>query len=99
MELKIVVDKSQVLLKRKELKAEVTFAGATPSNVDVAKLVAEKFKADPELVVIKRILVRFGSNIADVIAYVYETKEAKAVEPQKRVKTEEAPKAAPAKKK
>lgn len=95
MMLKIVHEKENVLLHRKEVEATVTFDKATPSNADVAKELAAKSGATEDVVVMKKIDGGFGNHTAKVKAYVYASAEHKAkVEPKKKVKAAAA--AAPA---
>jgi len=86
MNLKILEQKDEPLLSRKEIKAELTFEGtATPSNDTVKKAIAKNLKADEKLVVVKSIYTTYGTNNADVNAYVYASeKEMTNIEPKKK---------------
>ncbi len=87
MELKITKEHDNVMLKRKEVEASVSFAKATPSNVEVAKALATKLSASEDVVVVKQILGGFGASSADIKAYVYASKEQKdKLEPKFNVK-------------
>ena len=87
MSFKILSEKENGLLKRKELTGEMIFTGATPSNEHVRKEVAAAAKVPEDAVVVKRILCEFGCTKAIVSAYAYPTKAAlEAVEPKKKEK-------------
>jgi ribosomal protein S24E len=90
MNLTIKQETESPLLSRKEIKAEVIFEKATPSNDEVAKDIASKTKSSPELIVVKHIYTKFGETKADVEAYIYQSKEAlEKIEPRKKVKAGE----------
>jgi small subunit ribosomal protein S24e len=54
MDVKIIEDKNNVLLKRRELKFEVTFEGPTPTRMDVKNKMAALLNVPLELVVVQR---------------------------------------------
>jgi len=100
MALQIIDTKESPLLSRKEISASLSFPDKpTPSNDDVLKQVASALKIDPEQVVIKHIYTHFGEQEANVIAFAYDSKEARdAIEPKKKGKEEKKEgEAAPAK--
>ena len=87
MELKIVTQKDNLLLHRKEIHAHISFDKATPSNADVAKHLATKLSAHEDVIVMKHIHGGFGKNVAHVEAYIYDSKEQKMkIEPKIKVK-------------
>lgn len=71
--LKITEKKDNPLCSRKEIKGELTFAAATPSNEAVAKEIATSEKVDGKLVKVKLIHTKFGDRRADVTAYIYDS--------------------------
>jgi ribosomal protein S24E len=95
MSLKITQRKESRLLKRSEIKGEIGFAEkATPSNADVAKMLAAELKAAPECIVLRHVHTKFGDTSAKIDAYVYESKEAKDImEPKMKVKAKAGEKA------
>ena len=101
MSFKILSEKENGLLKRKELTGEMIFTGATPSNEHARKEVAVAAKVPEDAVVVKRILCDFGCTKATVSAYAYATKaDLEAVEPKKKEKKAKAkPGEAPAEEK
>lgn len=102
MSSKILDEKSSVLLHRKEVKAEVEYDAAVTSIDAAKKAIASAKKVDESLVVIKRIVPKYGQKKAVVEAYIYDSAEVMAkIEPRKKEKAvpgAPAP-AAPAKKK
>ena len=73
--MKLLQERRQPLLARKEVALEIEFDAVTPSNVEVAKKVAEKMKVTTEVVVVRNIYSEFGEKKAVVKAYIYESKE------------------------
>jgi ribosomal protein S24E len=63
--------KDNHLVGRVEMKAHMKYNGATPSNVTVRKEVAQEFKADEKLVVVKHIYTSFGKQEAEISAFIY----------------------------
>ncbi len=87
MSFKILSEKENGLLKRKELTGEMIFTGATPSNEHARKEVAAAAKVPEDAVVVKRILCDFGCAKATVFAYAYKTKaDLEAIEPKIKAK-------------
>ncbi len=74
--MKILEKKPNPLLSRTEIKAEIEYTGATPSNNDVKNELAKQLSADVNLVVVKQILPIFGLRKSTVNAYLYDSKEA-----------------------
>jgi ribosomal protein S24E len=87
MLLKVIEQKENVLLHRKEVTATVTFDKATPSNADVMKELAAKCGGTEDAIVMKKIDGGFGNHTAHVKAFVYASAEHKAkIEPKKKAK-------------
>ena len=87
MELKIINQKENALLHRKEIHAHVSFDKATPSNADVMKQLATKLSAAEDVIVMRHIHGGFGKNVAHVEAYIYDSKEQKMkIEPKVKAK-------------
>ena len=85
MEVKIVSEKENPLLKRREVHFQVEHheAGSTPSRFDVKKAVATALKKDAELVFIKKFETKTGTRIAFGAANVYDSVEqARFTEPE-----------------
>ncbi len=101
MEIKITNEKEDILLSRKEITAQISFKGATPSKEDIKKKLASAIKSNEKLTVIKNVFTSFGSETAKVIAYQYineedmrkiEPKEKKHKKEEKETKSEESSK-------
>jgi len=84
MELKIISENYNPLLKRKEIKFEVNHThSGTPKRYEVRKLLAEKLKVDENLVYVKKVVTKTGTMIGVGTANVYDTVEqAKLIEPE-----------------
>ncbi|GEM_PF-444368 len=66
------------LLSRKEIEAEVSYEGATPSRGDIKQSICGKIGANPDLVVLREINTGFGKQMAKVVAHSYENVDALA---------------------
>jgi ribosomal protein S24E len=74
------------LMKRREVVIQ-TRHDKNPSMVEALEIVATEGKADKELIAVKSIRNKFGTNDFTIEAFVYHTKEQKArVEPKIKVK-------------
>ena len=62
-------------LKRETVECMINFEEGTPNSEEIKSLVAKALVANPELVVINRLLQQFGSKQARVIACVYKDSE------------------------
>jgi ribosomal protein S24E len=103
MSLKIISQKENTLMARKEISAQVDFSGPTPKKDDIKKMIASHISSEESLVVIKVIKNNFGAQSAKVEAYVYSSADTfkKIEEYRKQAKkpAEGAEASAPAKKK
>jgi len=85
MEVKIVSEKENPLLKRRELYFQVEHSqtGNTPPRLEVRKAVATVLKKDVDLVFIKKVETKTGTHTAFGVANVYDSVEqAKLIEPE-----------------
>ena len=85
MEIKIIQQQQNILLKRKEISFEIdhTQTKGTPSRVEIRHKLAEMLKTKPELVYVKLVETKTGTMKATGQANAYETVEqAKRVEPE-----------------
>jgi small subunit ribosomal protein S24e len=85
MEIKIVSEKENPLLKRKEVYFQVEHSqtGNTPPRLEVRKAVATALKKDADLVFVKKIETKTGTRTAVGLANVYDSfEQAKLVEPE-----------------
>jgi len=84
MEVKIVSEKENPLLKRKEIQfcVEHRQTGSTPPRLEIRKAVASSLKTDVNLVFIKKFETKTGTHSAIGAANVYDSiEQAKLVEP------------------
>jgi small subunit ribosomal protein S24e len=88
MEITITSEKVNPLLKRREVYFQIKHSqtGSTPPRLEVRKVVANTLKANIELVFIKEIKTKTGTQIATGSANVYDTiEQAKLIEPEYRI--------------
>lgn len=85
MEVKILAENENVLLKRKEVTFQVEHnqTGGTPPRLEVKNAIAKLLKKDANLVFIKKLETKTGTHIAFGVANVYNSMEnAKLIEPE-----------------
>ena len=78
MKVSITDKKDNPLLNRTEVSGSIIFEGATPSNNDLANVIAKELKKEISLVVVKNIYNRFSHQEATFEAVVYDSAEAKS---------------------
>lgn len=89
MDVKIISEKENPLLKRREVSFQVEHnqTGSTPPRLQVRKAVASALKTDLDLVFIKKLETKTGTHTAVGSANVYDSVEqARLVEPEYIVK-------------
>ncbi len=74
MELQIIKDKTNPMLKRREVSMKITSKG-TPSRIEVKNKLAAMANSMPELIVIEHLDTAFGKMELTGAASVYETEE------------------------
>lgn len=100
LNLKILNEKENKLLDRKELEVEAIYDGPTPKKIELTKEISNLSKAKENLIKIKKIRQSFGATRAYISLYVYNTEESlKSIEPHERKKKEAPPKQPQAEKK
>ncbi|WP_342304505.1 30S ribosomal protein S24e [Methanolobus sp. ZRKC5] len=72
MDIKIINDKNNALLNRRELNLTVTFDGATPSRDDVKGKIAAMLTVPLELVIVQKIENEFGKQELKAYIKIYE---------------------------
>jgi small subunit ribosomal protein S24e len=85
MEIKILSETENPLLKRKEVVFQVEHnqTGSTPTRTEVKEAIAKALKKDASLVFIKKMETKTGTRKAIGIANIYDSVEhAKLVEPE-----------------
>ncbi len=75
--MEIVREIKNELLKRKEIEASMSNIG-NPGVEATLKMLASKFNAPEEHIVVNTIKNRYGMNVFDVRAYIYDSLEAKS---------------------
>lgn len=89
MEIKTFTEKEMSLLSRKRIKFELDSSGPTPSKNSLKEQIAKKWGIKPELIAIRHVYTKYGSQKAKVIAHLYEDeKTLKFLEPPKGKKVE-----------
>ncbi len=85
MDIEIKTEKQNPFLERKEIRGELKFTGATPSNKQLKEELAKKIAIEEDRIVVKHIYGRFGNEKAKFEAYAYSTKEKlEKTEPRKK---------------
>ncbi|MEZ5335472.1 MAG: 30S ribosomal protein S24e [Methanolobus sp.] len=72
MDIKIIKDKNNALLNRRELNLTVTFDGATPSRNDVKDKLAAMLTVPLELVIVQNMENEFGKQEIKAYVKIYE---------------------------
>lgn len=94
MEIKIVSDKENPLLKRREIHFRVKHGqtGSTPPRLQVRNAIASALKVKIDFVFVKKMKTKTGKHIAVGLANIYDsTDQAKLVEPEYIMKRNEPP--------
>ena len=87
--MKIISEKNNPLLSRRELLIEIDFPDKTPTKVEVKKQLAEAQKVDEKVIVVIDIIGVYGDRKAKVTAFIYENEKAlKEIEPKEKKKKE-----------
>jgi len=63
------------LLERKEIEAEITFDGPTPTRAELRQAISVKVGANPDLTVLREVRNTFGRKAVNVVAHAYSNKE------------------------
>ncbi|RLI92339.1 MAG: 30S ribosomal protein S24e [Candidatus Altiarchaeales archaeon] len=85
MEIKIIEDKFNKLLNRREIYFIVNYDGATPSIKDVRNKLIAQLDADKELLIVDYIRSEFGMKRAKGFAKIYKDKEGMKIEPKHKI--------------
>ena len=92
----VIKDFRNDLLKRKEVKIVIN-AEKNPGIISSAKIVADNFKVDENLVVLKTLKSKFGRDTFLIEAFIYNSlADKEMIEPKNKVKKIEQPAAASA---
>ncbi|MDD1679856.1 MAG: 30S ribosomal protein S24e [Methanomicrobiales archaeon] len=77
MEITILEDKRNELLKRREIQFQVAYQGPTPSRQQVLDKLSALLNLSPNLTVIDSLRTRFGKTEIKGTARIYDTEEMK----------------------
>jgi small subunit ribosomal protein S24e len=101
MEIKVLEEKNNPLLQRREIKFSVSHNQGTPSRTEIKNKIAAYLNSKSELVIIERMRSQFGKRETRGYAKIYETVERmKSVEAEHIVlRNEKKPEVADAEKK
>jgi small subunit ribosomal protein S24e len=94
MEIEIISEKENPLLKRKEVHFRVKHeqTGSTPPRLEVRNAIASALKVKADFVFVKKFKTRTGKHIAVGLANVYDSvDQARLVEPEYIIKRNVAP--------
>ncbi|HVC58326.1 MAG TPA: hypothetical protein VND15_02525 [Candidatus Acidoferrales bacterium] len=75
MELKILSDKQNTLLKRKEVTFSITHESSTMSKAEILKEVSKKLSLNPESTIVINVNQHFGEKTSTGVAHSYESKQ------------------------
>src|SRR5512138_793249 len=75
MEIKVLEEKNNPLLQRREIQFSVTQNLGTPSRQEIKNKLAAYLNSKPELVIIERMKQEFGKRETKGYAKIYETPE------------------------
>ena len=75
MEFETLKERDMELLSRKRYTLMMDNKGATPSRLELVKELAEKYKTNPELIVIKHIYPQYGKRKTKLIVNIYKDKK------------------------
>ena len=85
--IKINETEENPLIERKEIKAVVSFSGATPSRVEMRQKIAEKIGANPDTMTIAKTRAGYGKTEVECYVHVYKSAdEMKKNEPEYLIK-------------
>lgn len=75
MDFKIISEKQNPVMKRREILAEMKYDGATPSKAYLQEQIAAKFSVNPESIEIAKILSEHGKSAGKVWVKIWEQKK------------------------
>ncbi|HMK45221.1 MAG TPA: 30S ribosomal protein S24e [Methanocella sp.] len=75
MEIKVLEERNNPLLQRREVKFSVSHNLGTPSRQEIKDKIAAYLNSKPELVIVERMRTQFGKRETRGYAKIYETPE------------------------
>ncbi len=82
IDIKVLNDAQNQLLKRREMKLHATYTGKTPAKQDIKEEACKKFNLSPATTVITNVNQLYGEKASDITVHCYESAEAMSVEPK-----------------
>lgn len=83
MEIEVINEFDNLLLNRKEYKLKIRHPNSgPPSRVNLRKKFSSLIGMSENLVVVKKIMTRYGTNISTAVIYVYKSEDSLNVEPE-----------------
>ncbi|PKP53209.1 MAG: 30S ribosomal protein S24e [Candidatus Altiarchaeales archaeon HGW-Altiarchaeales-3] len=86
MEIEILSEKENPLLKRKEINFRAIYKGATPNINELRTKLIQVLKSDASLTVVDTLKSEFGRTAAKGYAKIYENSDALSIEPEHIIK-------------
>ncbi len=86
MEIKILNERENPLLKRKEIRFRIRFGAGTPTFKDVRSEAISQLKLNEKLTIMNGLETAFGSRHANCYAKVYNDEQSLKIEPPFRIK-------------
>lgn len=85
MDIEVVEDKKNELLKRREVRFKAYYEGVTPSRQQIREKIIKDLKADPKLTVLDNITAEYGKTEARGYAKIYDDDQAMKIEAKYKV--------------
>lgn len=84
MEINVQNKKNNPFFKRDELEVIIDYDAGTPNRNEIQQALAKEIMANKDLLVLSRIIPKYGIKQLKVKAHVYENKEAMRIEVKKK---------------
>lgn len=75
MDIEVLKQNKEPLMKRSYFEAKIVFQGKTPSRIDMKKDLCKKLESKDNLTVVRKINNDYGSERALIVGYVYDDEE------------------------
>jgi small subunit ribosomal protein S24e len=72
MDIEVLKQSKEPLMKRSYFEAKIVFQGKTPSRIDMKKDLCKKLESKDNLTVVRKISTDYGTERAIINGYVYE---------------------------
>lgn len=83
-ELKIISDRDNKLVERRELTVEIDhFGSGTPTRNEIREKIAEMLKVPVNLVIVRKLETEYGLNVSTALIHIYSSEERlRKIEPE-----------------